>query len=79
MLLKSIVLALIMIVLIGIGLYKGVSTGWRSAARPGPRPRSAGAHTAWQILALGCCRSRPTLGVMAGGVFLMPAVTAFVG
>ena len=36
------------------------------------------AHTAWQCWP-GCCRSRPALGIITGAVFLMPAVTAFVG
>jgi CysZ protein len=39
---------------------------------------STGAHTAWQILAW-VLSIAATLGIITGALFLMPAVTAFVG
>ena len=51
--------------------------GWRRAARPGPRPRS-GMPT--PLASLGWILSiAAALGIIIGAVFLMPAVTAFVG
>jgi uncharacterized protein involved in cysteine biosynthesis len=75
-LLKSIGLALLMIVLIGIGLnrlFDWMATGGAAWAEAG-----TGMHTPWQILAW-LLSFAATLGIITGGVFLMPAVTAFVG
>ena len=75
-LLKSIGLALVMIVLIGIGLNRLLvfladsGAAWAETA--------TGAHTPWQILAW-VLSIAATLGIVTGAVFLMPAVTAFVG
>ena len=44
---------------------------WAEATRPA-------AHTAWQILAW-VLSIAATLGIITGALFLMPAVTAFVG
>ena len=76
-LLKSIGLGLVLIVLVGIGL-NGCSPGWRQAARPGPkatrrRRTPPGRSCAW-VLSIAA-----TLGIITGAIFLMPAVTAFVG
>ena len=75
-LLKSIGLALLMIVLIGIGLsrlFDWLATSGATWAEAG-----TGAHAPWQILAW-LLSFAATLGIITGGVFLMPAVTAFVG
>jgi CysZ protein len=75
-LLKSIGLALVLIVLIGIGLNRLLvllaegGAAWAEA--------TTGAHAPWQILAW-VLSVAATLGIVTGAVFLMPAVTAFVG
>jgi uncharacterized protein involved in cysteine biosynthesis len=75
-LLKSIGLALVLIVLIGIGLNRLFS--WMATAGATWAEATAGGHTLWQILAW-VLSIAATLGVITGAVFLMPAVTAFVG
>jgi uncharacterized protein involved in cysteine biosynthesis len=77
-LIKSILLALVMIVVLGVGLYKGldwlaISGGHWAESAIGP-----GAHTplSWVIWFASIAAA---FGVVIGGVFLMPAVTAFVG
>lgn len=73
---KSIGLALVLIVLIGIGLNRLFS--WMATAGAGWAEATAGGHTAWQILAW-VLSIAATLGIVTGALFLMPAVTAFVG
>ena len=76
-LLKSIGLALVMIVLIGIGLnrlFAWMATSGAAWAEAGDRR----AHAMWHILAW-MLSIAATLGIITGAVFLMPAVTAFVG
>ena len=75
-LLKSIGLGLVLIVLIGIGLNRVFS--WIAAGGAAWAEASTGAHTAWQILAW-VLSIAATLGIITGALFLMPAVTAFVG
>ena len=75
-LLKSIGLALVLIVLIGIGLNR-VFSWMATSGATWARPRTGG-HTAWQILAW-VLSIAATLGIITGALFLMPAVTAFVG
>jgi uncharacterized protein involved in cysteine biosynthesis len=75
-LLKSIGLALVLIVLIGIGLNRLFS--WMTAAGATWAEATAGGHALWQILAW-VLSIAATLGIVTGAVFLMPAVTAFVG
>lgn len=75
-LLKSIGLALILIVLIGIGLNKLFS--WMATSGATWAEATAGGHEIWQILAW-VLSIAATLGIITGAVFLMPAVTAFVG
>jgi uncharacterized protein involved in cysteine biosynthesis len=77
-LIKSMLLALVMIVLLGVGLYKfldwlTVSGGVWAEGALGP-----GAHTplSWIIWIASIASA---LGIVVGGIFLMPAVTAFVG
>ncbi len=75
-LLKSIGLALLLIVLIGVGLNRVFS--WMATAGASWAEASTGGHTAWQIAAW-ILSIAATLGVVTGALFLMPAVTAFVG
>ena len=75
-LLKSIGLGLVLIVLIGIGLNRVFS--WMATSGAAWAEASTGAHTAWQILAW-VLSIAATLGIITGALFLMPAVTAFVG
>ena len=73
---KSIGLALLMIILIGIGLNRVFS--WMADSGATWAEASVGGHTAWQVLAW-ILSFAATLGVITGALFLMPAVTAFVG
>ena len=75
-LLKSIGLGLILIVLVGIGLNRVLS--WMATSGAAWAEASTGAHTLWQILAW-VLSIAATLGIITGALFLMPAVTAFVG
>ena len=77
-LLKSIGLALVMIVLLGVGLHRVFS--WMAESGTSWAEASVGVvpHTAWSILAW-FLSIAATLGIVTGAVFLMPAVTAFVG
>jgi CysZ protein len=73
---KSIGLALVMIVVIGIALtrlFSYMATSGAAWAEAG-----TGGHALWQALAW-LLSIAATLGIVTGGVFLMPAVTAFVG
>ena len=77
-LIKSVLLALVMIVLIGIGLHRGLSwltengSTWAEGAF-GPGTHGPLAVMVWIV------SIATSLGIIVGGVFLMPAVTAFVG
>jgi uncharacterized protein involved in cysteine biosynthesis len=75
-LLKSIGLALLMIILVGIGLNRLFS--WMADSGAVWAEASMGGHTAWQVLAW-ILSFAATLGVITGAVFLMPAVSAFIG
>src|SRR6476619_4498344 len=75
-LLKSIGLGLVLIVLIGIGLNRVFS--WMATAGATWAEAGVGCHTAWQIFAW-VLSFAATLGIITGAIFLMPAVTAFVG
>ena len=75
-LLKSIGLSVLMIILVGIGLNRVFS--WLAADGAAWAETTVGGHTAWQVLAW-VLSFAATLGVITGAIFLMPAVTAFVG
>ena len=77
-LIKSVLLALVMIVLIGVGLHKGLSWLTQSGSVWAEGSLGAGAHNplSWIVWIVSIATS---LGIIVGGVFLMPAVTAFVG
>jgi uncharacterized protein involved in cysteine biosynthesis len=77
-LIKAVLLALVTIVLLGVGLHQFLS--WLTAngtlwveGHVGPTYYTPLAWLIW-ILSIAA-----TLGIVVGGVFLMPAVTAFVG
>jgi CysZ protein len=77
-LLKAIGLALLMIAIIGIGLQRlfaalaDSGAGWAEQTA-GVAPHSAWVALAWVLSILA------SLGIVTGALFLMPAVTAFVG
>ena len=73
---KSIGLALVLIVIIGIALNRVFT--WLATSGAAWAEASTGAHSAWQLLAW-VLSVAATLGIVTGAVFLMPAVTAFVG
>ena len=71
---KSIGLALILIVIIGIALNRVFS--WLATSGATWAEASAGAHSVWRLLAW-VLSIMATLGVITGAIFLMPAVTRF--
>jgi CysZ protein len=75
---KSIGLALILIVLISIGMYHGFA--WLAASGAVWAESNAGMvpDTVWTVL-VWILSFMAALGIFTGAVFLMPAVTAFVG
>jgi len=75
---KSILLAIVMIIVLGVGLYKGLDWLAISGGHWAETTLGAGAHNpvSWVIWFASFAAA---LGVVVGGVFLMPAVTAFVG
>jgi CysZ protein len=77
-LLKSIALALIMIVLLGVGVYQGFAWLADSGTAWGESHVGAVPHNAWVVLGW-IATAMTTIGFITGAVFLMPAVTAFVG
>src|SRR4051794_27023715 len=77
-LLKAIGLALIMIVLLGIGMYHGFAWLASTGASWGESNVGAVPHPVWTVL-VWILSFMASLGIITGAVFLMPAVTAFVG
>ena len=77
-LLKSIGLALVMVVLFGIGLHRAFSWMTDSGATWAEASTGFVPHTAWSIL-VWVLSFAAALGILTGAVFLMPAVTAFAG
>lgn len=77
-LLKSMGLALVTVVLLGVGMYHGAAWLADTGVAWGESHVTAVPHTAWSwfatILAI-----IAALGIVSGAIFLMPAVTAFVG
>jgi len=74
-LIKSILLALVMVVLFGIGLHRLLSWLAQNGGAWAEGALGPGA-VGWLIWFLSIAAG---LGIIVGGVFLMPAVTAFVG
>jgi CysZ protein len=77
-LLKSIGLALILIIVISIGLYQGLAWLAAHGAAWGEGQVQAVPQGLWNLLAW-ILSIMAGLGILTGAVFLMPAVTAFVG
>jgi CysZ protein len=75
-LLKSMALALAMIVLIGIGLHRVFA--WLAESGATWAEATVGGHSAWGVL-VWFLSVAATLGIITGAIFLMPAVTAFIG
>ena len=75
-LLKSMGLALVTIVLVGIGLHRVFT--WMAESGATWAEATVGAFSAWGVL-VWILSLAATLGIITGAVFLMPAVTAFVG
>jgi CysZ protein len=77
-LLKAIGLALVLIVLIGIALHRLIA--WLAAGGANWAEQTSGMapHSAWAALAW-VLTIMASLGIITGALFLMPAVTAFVG
>ena len=75
---KSIGLALILIVLMGIGMQRVFAWMAASGASWAETTYGAAPHAAWDIL-VWVLSIMAGLGVITGAVFLMPVVTAFVG
>jgi CysZ protein len=77
-LIKSMLLAVLTIILLGVGLYKfldwlTVSGGLWAESALGPNSHGPLSWVIW------IASIASALGVVVGGIFLMPAVTAFVG
>jgi CysZ protein len=77
-LLKSVGLALLLIILIGIGLERVVSALASSAADWAEQTTGLAPHSVWAALAW-ILSILAGLGIVTGALFLMPAVAAFVG
>ena len=75
---KAIGLALIMIVLLGIGMYHGFAWLAETGATWGQSNVGVVPQNVWTVL-VWILSFMASLGIITGAVFLMPAVTAFVG
>lgn len=75
---KAIGLALVMVVLFGIGLHRAFSWLAESGATWAETSTGFVPHTAWTILTW-ILSFAAALGILTGAVFLMPAVSAFTG
>ena len=77
-LLKAVGLALLLIVIIGIGLQRVLSALADNGASWAEQTAGMAPHGAWAALAW-VLSIMAGLGIITGALFLMPAVTAFVG
>ena len=77
-LLKSIGLALLLIVIIGIGLHHLIAGLADNGATWAEQTTGFAPHAAWTTLAF-VLSLMAGLGIITGALFLMPTVTAFVG
>ena len=77
-LLKSIGLALLLIVLIGIGLHRLLAVAAENGATWAEQTTGFAPHAAWSTLAF-ILSLMAGLGIVTGALFLMPAVSAFIG
>jgi CysZ protein len=77
-LLKSVALALVLIVIVGIILQRIFTSLAESGATWAEQTAGMAPHAAWSALAW-ILSIMATLGIITGALFLMPAVAAFVG
>ena len=77
-LLKSVGLALLVIVIIGVGLQRVLAALAENGANWAEQTAGVAPHGVWAALAWGLS-ILASLGIITGALFLMPAVTAFVG
>ncbi len=77
-LLKAVGLALLLIVIIGIGLQRVLASLAESGATWAEQSAGFAPHSAWAALAW-VLSIMAGLGIVTGALFLMPAVSAFVG
>jgi uncharacterized protein involved in cysteine biosynthesis len=77
-LLKSVGLALLTIAIIGIALQRGLASLAESGATWAEQTSGFAPHSVWAALAW-ILSILAGLGIVTGALFLMPAVTAFVG
>ncbi|MSO66370.1 MAG: sulfate transporter family protein [Pseudolabrys sp.] len=77
-LLKAVGLALLLIVIIGIGLHRVLAALAANGATWAEQSSGMAPHAAWATLAW-VLSIMASLGIITGALFLMPAVTAFVG
>jgi CysZ protein len=77
-LLKAIALALVLIVIIGILLYRLLAAWAETGANWAEQTAGVAPHAAWAALAW-LLSIMAGLGIITGALFLMPAVSAFVG
>lgn len=77
-LIKALALALITIVVFGIGLHRVFSWAAQHGADWAETTTGFVPHSAWSVL-LWVLSIAAALGILTGAVFLMPAVTAFTG
>jgi len=75
---KALALALITIVVFGIGLHRVFSWAAQNGADWAEATTGFVPHSAWSVL-LWVLSVAAALGIVTGAVFLMPAVTAFTG
>src|ERR1019366_9608569 len=77
-LLKAVGLALLVIVIIGIGLQRVLAALAENGASWAEQTSGMAPHAAWATLAW-VLSIIAGLGIVTGALFLMPAVTAFIG
>jgi CysZ protein len=77
-LLKAVGLALLLIIIIGIGLQRVLAALAANGATWAEQTSGMAPHAAWASLAW-VLSIMASLGIITGALFLMPAVTAFVG
>ena len=78
MLLKAVGLALLLIVIVGIGLNRVFDALAASGATWAEQTTGFAPHAAWSALAW-VLSIMAGLGIITGALFLMPTITAFVG
>lgn len=77
-LLKSVAVALVLIVIIGIGLQRVLAALAESGAAWAEQTSGMAPHAAWAALAW-VLSILASLGIITGALFLMPSITALVG